>query len=405
MSAATVGMAGTIRPPRAPGGVGVRSATTIDDLDGFADLWAPLRSGPASDLEQFRVDLRGAPPSTRPHAFLVEEDGTARAGLLGRLEDGELALKIGYRSLARVPVRVVVVEAEAIVGDLSEGRADLLLGALDRSLRNAGADLVLLRGLVVDSPAHRWATSIPSALRRDRRPQSSLRWTLRLPGSADELAGSRSAHRKAHLRYYWNRLQRRSSRIDVRKFTSPADLPRFFLDAERVAARAYQRGLGVGFRDDAATRERLGFQADRGRLRAWILYIEGEPCAYAMGVRDGETYYSGDMGHEPRHRSDRIGELLLERALEDLSAEGGIRLVDFGFGDETYKRRISDASREEANVRIFAATARGAVLGVASGIFSAVDAGLRHGLKRVGAFEAVRRWARRRLAERGAGRR
>ena len=43
------------------------------------------------------------------------------------------------------------------------------------------------------------------------------------------------------------------------------------------------------------------------------------------------------------------------RMIEDLSRHPTVFAIDYGFGDAQYKRSFADESRDEADVRIFAA--------------------------------------------------
>ena len=99
----------------------------------------------------------------------------------------------------------------------------------------------------------------------------------------------------------------------------------------------------------APRRDVLGDFANRaikaGWLRLWFLELGGTPVAGWYGWRIGERYAYYQAGLDPDYAAYSTGFVLLARTLEDAFAEKA-REYDFLRGDEEYKSRFTDASRQ-----------------------------------------------------------
>ena len=60
----------------------------------------------------------------------------------------------------------------------------------------------------------------------------------------------------------------------------PSQIERLFTDAERIASTTYQRALGAGFADTPERRALTEVALAKGWLRAYLLYVRGEPIAF-----------------------------------------------------------------------------------------------------------------------------
>lgn len=130
--------------------------------------------------------------------------------------------------------------------------------------------------------------------------------------------------------------------IDVRRFRTPAELDAFHAVARPLAAATYQeRLLGMGLPDDSAFLARMRRDAAADQVRAWLLYVGGEPAAYLYcPVRDGTVVYEY-VGHDARFDPLSVGTILMAQALADLMDEGIHRRFDFTEGEGQHKRQFA----------------------------------------------------------------
>ena len=137
---------------------------------------------------------------------------------------------------------------------------------------------------------------------------------------------------------------------------SAKQIERLVQDAEQVAKKSYQHSLNVGFSDSPEIRARLEYDAMKGWLAGYILYLDEEPCAFWIGSLRNGVFLSNYLAFDPAYRQYSPGMYLMIRAMEALSSESRLRAdrIDFGVGDAVYKRRLSNHNREEALLHLFA---------------------------------------------------
>ena len=88
-----------------------------------------------------------------------------------------------------------------------------------------------------------------------------------------------------------------------------------------------------------------GRALEAGWLRLWFLELGGSPIAGWYGWHIGGRYAYYQAGLAPEYAPYSAGFVLLARTLEEAFAEGA-REYDFLRGDEEYKRRFTNTSRQ-----------------------------------------------------------
>ena len=295
--------------PRADGR-SIRVLRDTAELASVRDAWLRLRRDQvAVDPDFFEAALRADPKIVRPHLVVLEENGTAQAMLVARIERLELAVRAGYRTLYAPKVRSLTVVYGGILGDVDEQMFLLLLGSVRRALAEGEADVAIFRYLALDSPFHRIASTDPAGR------QPAARRGLRDPLGADPpglgrrraCAALREVAAK-DLNWQSRKLEKDyEGRLSIRLFTEPSDLDEFFRDVETIAGRTYQRALGVAFGDTPAHRERTRVSMEQGWFRGYVLHLDGKPVAFHHGELYQGRFRLGSPGYDasvrqPEHR-------------------------------------------------------------------------------------------------------
>jgi CelD/BcsL family acetyltransferase involved in cellulose biosynthesis len=334
----------------------VTTARSVEELGPLAEAWERLRGHEVTaDREHFLTVLSLRPEAVRPHVVLLERDSEPVALAAARIEDVRLPAKIGYRTIVAPRLRTLTLVPGGLLGDTSEPVARRVLAELRRALADGDADVLRLRTLEVDSPLHRLARTVPPRLLREHVARPSVRWTVAIPDSFDEFLRARSKSMRSNIRYYGKRLETEyGDRLELRTFHDGSELERLYRDTAKVAPKTYQHALGSSFAEDPLRRALTELSVRRGWLRAYLLYIDEQPVAFWYGTAYRGVVHTGFTGYDPAYRDLSIGTYVLAKLIEEACEDPEITLLDHGFGDADYKRRLGDRSRLEEDVLVYA---------------------------------------------------
>lgn len=130
--------------------------------------------------------------------------------------------------------------------------------------------------------------------------------------------------------------------LDIRRFRTPDEMTTFHDIARRISLRTYQeRLLGGGLPDDDGFLRQMYSAAAADSVRAWLLYVAGEPAAYLYCPVQGGIVRYDHVGHDPAFNDLSPGAVLQMAALGDLFAEGRFSRFDFTEGDGQHKRQFA----------------------------------------------------------------
>jgi len=131
--------------------------------------------------------------------------------------------------------------------------------------------------------------------------------------------------------------------LDVRAFREAHELEAFHDIARRISLRTYQeRLLGSGLPDSPEFIATMLAQAAAGQVRAWLLYIAGEPAAYLYcPVIEGDVVIYAYVGHDPAFNDLSPGAVLQLEAMRALFEEGRFARFDFTEGEGQHKRQFA----------------------------------------------------------------
>jgi hypothetical protein len=130
--------------------------------------------------------------------------------------------------------------------------------------------------------------------------------------------------------------------LDVRRFRRAQDMAAFHAVARGISARTYQEKLlGSGLPEDAGFVQRMYAMAAADTVRAWLLYVGGEPAAYLYCPINNHTVIYQYVGHDPAFGDLSPGSVLHLAAMQDLQDEGNLARFDFTEGEGQHKRQLS----------------------------------------------------------------
>ena len=385
--------------PRAREGVVI--ARGVDEIEAMRTKWQMFDLPSVHhDIDFYLAKVRSRPAIVRPHTILLEREGQPEAIAIGRLEENALECKLGYETVYRPRVRVLVMRPGILLRTEAEETARGIVAEIIGCLERGEADVASFYGLDVGSHLFRAARELPARVCRAPFTVHEEHKTLVLSNSVDEFLASRSRHARGELRGLGRRLTRKyGERLSVRIFRAPEEIDRLFADMDRVSATTYQRALRVAFDDSEEQRETIALALDRGWFRAYVLYLDAEPIAYRSGFVYRGRFTGSKTGYDPMYRKDRVGTYLLVRLIDNLCADDAVHILDLGYGDTEEKRRFSSSSSDEAHPLIFAPTFTGVRVNLARTAIAAADTLGMRTLEQTGLIRPVKRWRQKRVRQ------
>jgi hypothetical protein len=376
-------------------------ARGVDEIEAMRTSWQMFDLPSVHhDIDFYLAKVRSRPAIVRPHTILLERDRQPEAIAIGRIEKAALECRLGYETVYRPRVRVLVMRPGILLRPEAESTARAIVGEIIGCLARGEADAASFYGLGLGSHLFRAAEKLPARVCRAPFVAREKHWTLVLPASIDTFLATRSRHARSELRALDRRLTRKyGDRLSVKIVGAPEEMDRLFADVDRVAARTYQRALRVAFADTEEQRETIALALGRGWFRAYVLYLDAEPIAYRTGFVYRGRFTGSKTGYDPAYRNDRVGTYLLIRLIEDLCADDAVQVLDFGDGDADEKRRFSSSSSDEAHPLIFAPTLTGVRVNLARTAITAAHELGKRTLEQTGLVRPVkRRWRMSRAA-------
>ena len=368
----------------------------FEELEAVRTDWEKWQSHPNNDFAQFKMICGLRSEVESPCVAVIKQDGQPNALLAGRLEHTQFAPSIGYTRPMSISARVITILHQGVLGQMDDEAAVKSVEVLWSLLRSGMADAVEFHYLSDDS-------ALLKALRLHRpgwlcqkQPRWAIHWEMNLPDGAFIERKVRAKHRTGIRRKERDLEAAFPGKVSWRWMSRFDDISGLCGRLEEVAAVAYQRGLGSGFRDNEEFRRRLTLFAGRGQLRVQLLEIDGRIRAFWYGFLYRDVFHLSETAYDPDLSKYEVGTMIFIRLNDELVKEG-VRKLDFGIGDAPYKRRFGDRSWKEGTVWLFAPTAKGVVLRSYSGLSTTVDQFGRKLVEQMGALNRFKTNWRRRL--------
>ena len=345
----------------------ISRSDSVEGIGHLAGPWRRLQHHPNTDFDHYLLYLQHHQQICRPWVLALHAGSGTDCVVVGRTQTGWATANLGYWTLKLGRMKSLTICTEGVLGEMSPEAADVVVRNLLAALEAREVERVVIRNLRTSHPLASVALHAPRRFLPTCASNPQTHWRMQLPESA---AAFWSSLTKKH-RYWLKRLERKLASdfpndVSFELMTEPGKVGEFCGAVEQVASKTYQRGLGVGFKNDEFHLNRCRLFAEKKALRGHLLRVAGVPRAFWLGVVYRGTFHSEYTGYDPTMRSYELGSVLFAHITEMLIAEQ-VHTIDFGLGDAVYKQRFGTESWEECDVALFAPTARNFVIAAASG--------------------------------------
>ena len=150
-------------------------------------------------------------------------------------------------------------------------------------------------------------------------------------------------------------------------YRTPSEMEELRLHLTAVWQKSWHASVG---RQHVPEASYLRLLAERGWIRAYVLFVGDRPVASILGFQYRGTYHYEAPAYDQQWRSRSPGIVLLFYALQDLFKVDPPGKIDFGFGYGQYKQLFGTHLQRLGNVRV-GISGRGKVL---AGLQTSTDA-------------------------------
>jgi len=375
----------------------IEVAKSLEEIEDFREIWERMQrneSIPAlnANIDRYHSVMESLKETVQPYIIVLYYYSDPKLLLVGRIETRQITCRVAYATIFKPSLRCLTVIYGGILGQASDRTSAKLLEELTNMLKHGDVDAVFFNQLQFDSPLYHLIRRKPNFLCRCYPPVVEPHWQTNLPDNTVAFYKDKSGSRKRYLRRYTRALEKASSgSVEMVCYRSEDKIDQVISIASEISSKTYKHALNVGFRDDYLTRSLLTKAAKQGKLRAYVLYAGGKPCAFEFGIEDGNVFFPEHIGYDPALRSCSPGTVLFIKVMEDLIENSNISVFDYGFGAAVYKERFGTKSWPEASVYIFAPRFYPIFINLLRSSIRCLNVGMLYVLKKVGSLEWIKR--------------
>ncbi|MET0028412.1 MAG: GNAT family N-acetyltransferase [Candidatus Thiodiazotropha sp.] len=181
---------------------------------------------------------------------------------------------------------------------------------------------------------------------------------IELPKTHDEyLSGFRSKQRYTLKKKVRKLLEAFPGRVDIFELSDANELPRLTENATRVINNSWKaQNLKQPLPSSIRDMNYLSNIAKKGLLKAHVLTIDGEPCAFIIGYLYKGIYHYADLAYDLRFGDYSPGIVLLYRVIESMIEQEKASFVNFGITDAQYKQVFGNRHLQDAGIMVLRPT-------------------------------------------------
>jgi hypothetical protein len=315
------------------------STTTVAELEALKDDWARLAAQepcfvPSFSELRYHASVSGADF----RALVAREEGEIKAIACFFYRDGRKWYEIATKKLFAFPVKSASLFGSCVLGNPDEATIQRMFRILAET---SEFHVIDLGEIIIESPLYRAITSLRGVVAWSVMRKSQIRWMAQLHGSMETYLASLRPSTKTRVARDGRLFNKKNP--DYRIFRRPDEVASFLPDAEQICRLTYQWNLGYQIRDDEVWRAKFTRWAEQDAWRGYLVYVDGEPCAFAWGELAYKTFAFRMTGYDPKYGKLSPGTAIIMDMFRDLIETAGCECIDFGGGSELgYKSRLGN---------------------------------------------------------------
>ncbi len=339
---------------------------TVDVVESESDLLAVrkewkklLHEAPEHEFHQtpdnIHLLLKHIYTDTRIRIFLIRKNGVLQSIAPFSLMQGKFKLSLGIIRLWKFHIRQYKLYGTCLI---FSGQADqekclhALAGEL--STRKEEHDLVYLESLARNSPLYRLKDPLPGYKIYPFSAKKNMVQGLRTSNSFQEYLSTFRKKKRYNLKRNIRVLSDAvKGDYQMEKICRPEQVESFMTAVDYIYERCWQRKTygphKHGTPGNIAYHQSL---SRLGWLRCYLLTCSGKPAAYIIGYQYERRYYYEYIGYDQKWSHLSPGTVLTYLMIEELHSVDRPEILDFGYGENTYKKIFGNYSYEADNTAV-----------------------------------------------------
>jgi hypothetical protein len=371
------------------------------DIEKLKPMWKSLQRHPNVDPDLFLLIAKHRKEILRPYIVVVCENDQPVSMAIGRIVDHHIECTIGYKSIFRPKLPLLMMLYGGYLGEQSERTARIIITQLLEALDRHEADAVFFNFLPTTSPLLAAANTVPGLLCRGHINIVNAHHEMTMPLKQEDFFKNMNRKHRSNMKKKAEKLESDfPGNVSCTFFKAVEEVGRLCDDAESIANKSYHRGLGVGFVHDAESAEMLHSIAEQDRLLSPVLYVNNKPVAFIIGELFHDRYFLNYMGYDAAYARYSTGIILFIKIMETLcDSHPETKCIDFGFGDADYKQRFSTGTWDESSVYIFSRRIRPVLINIVRLVILFVSQTLQGTLRKLALEARIKKILRKKAVE------
>ena len=287
--------------------------------------------------------------------FLIRKNGVLCCIAPFFLMQTRFKLSLGIINLWKLPIRQYKLYGTCLIFS-QQAEHQACLDALASSLhdRQKEYDLIYMESLAYSSPLYTLKKPLSGF---KVYPFSAKKNVVRGLRTCNDFSEYLSTFRKKK-RYNLKRNVRILSDAvnndyNMEKVSRPEQVEKFLVAVDYIYERCWQKNAYGSHQHSTA--ENIAYHqsiARLGWLRSYLLICSGKPAAYIIGYQYKGRYYYEYIGYDQNWSQLSPGTVLTYLMIEDLHRSDRPEILDFGYGENTYKQIFGNYSYEADNTGV-----------------------------------------------------
>jgi hypothetical protein len=376
---------------------------TTTELDSIKENWQLLKDDNQeipkmveADIDYLKYQMSEGLLGGTPLVCSLHKDNLPHLLSIGVVKTVNITPSIAYLKLnfLKMKKKCYHIYPYAVFGD-SEDVVKDYIRSIHSVLKENEIDYIFFSLLPKESNLGKNLLKIRNPLISDPVPVSTEHFILNVPENLEAFLETKDGKSRGKLRRIIKRVHKEyENNFEIKVFTEADDTDLFFDHAEKISQKSHLRPLNIGFRATPEEQNRKKWLAQNGFFRSYILYLNGTPTSFVVGINYNRHYYVENIGFDMAYEKLRLGTYLRLKVIEDVAKTKCADIIDYGHGSDEYKQNFSSRQITSTRIKLYKPKFSHIFFITYQVFFSLLNKGGRYLLQKTKVYDKVRKLAR-----------